>query len=400
MIRWHRRARKTTLALNKLIMEAAACPKSVQTYIAPTYKQAKSIIWRDPNMIKKYLPVEACPKGFNESELFVELYNGSLIFIKGADDPDSLRGINHNGIVLDEYAMMKPQVWDEILRPVLTENKGWAWFLFTPKGMNHAYKSWQQIDHWNRQSGRNDWSKHSLSADESGLIDKTELMIAKQQMPEKLYQQEFLVEFLEGEGNVFKGISRCINGTLQPAFMGARYIMGVDLAKSVDFTVLIVIDQIAKRVVHFERFQDISWRIQKERIMANAKKYNDAFVYIDSTGVGDPIVEDLEALGLNVEGFKFNATSKRQLIERLIVAIEQRLILFPRIEELVTELEAFSYEISNNGIKYGAPDGFHDDCVIALALAVYGLGANMYSSTQSDVNISFDNIISSNRCGY
>ena len=390
---WHRRARKTTLALNKLIKEACATENCVYGYIGPTYKQAKSIIWRDPRMLKRWLPREVLKKDPNESELYCEFITGSILQVLGADDPDSLRGKNFKGVVLDEWALMKPMVWEEILRPILTENKGWAWFLFTPKGKNHAFKYWNQCKQWGI-----DWQTFFLSVQNSGLIEQHELDMARNEMPEMLYKQEFECEFLEGEGSVFRGINKCISGELTGPASGGRYIMGVDLAKTEDYTVIIVFDQFSKRVVAFERFNQISWSLQKLKIMAIAKKYNDALCVIDSTGVGDPIVEDLQTNGLSVERFQFTTKSKKELIERLILAIEQRLILFPKINELIEELESFSYEITPNGFKYTAPDGYHDDCVIALGLAVHGLQGFLYSNTeQGQETNNFETIESSYR---
>ena len=355
-------------------MEACKTPKRVFGYIAPTYKMAKGIVWRDPRMLKQYLPRGILKKDPNETELYCEFFNDSILQIRGADDPDSLRGQDYYGVILDEFAMMKPSVWEEILRPVLTENGGWAWFLFTPKGKNHAYRYWTRAKGWGK-----DWEQFFLSVKESNLISERDLKLARQEMPEMLYKQEFLCEFLEGEGSVFKGIERCIVGRLQDPVRGSRYVLGVDLAKTVDFTVLICIDQFEKRVVAFERFNEVSWRLQKDRIAYMAKRYNDALVIVDSTGVGDPITEDLKNIGLSVEGYRFTANSKKALIERLIIAIEQRLILFPHIEVLVDELKSFSYELSGDRLRYSAPEGMHDDCVISLALAVYGIQGFLYS---------------------
>ena len=346
-------------------------------------------------MLKNYLPKQVLKKDFNESELYAELYNGSIIQVRGADNYDSIRGNDYYGCVIDEWALCKVELWEEILRPVLTENGGWSWFLFTPKGRNHAFKYWNKSKEWG-----DNWANFFLNVNDSNIISKEELDIARREMPEMLYRQEFLCEFLEGEGSVFRGISKCIAGKLEDPFVGGRYIIGVDLAKTEDYTVLTCIDQFTKRVVAWDRFNDVSWRLQKERICAMAKKYNDALLIVDSTGLGDPIVEDLENSGCNVEGFHFSANSKKSLIERLILSIEQRLILFPSISDLISELESFSYEITSSGFKYTSPSGIHDDCVISLALAVHGLQGFLYSSTDSGLNINFDKQFAGGRAGY
>lgn len=370
---WHRRARKTTLAINKLIKEAVLNENKVYAYIAPTYTQAKAIVWRDPMMLKQYLPRELLKKDPNESELYCEFDSGSILQVRGADDPDSLRGTGYAGVIFDEWAMMKPEIYEEIIAPVLRANNGWAWFLFTPKGRNHAYHYWQRSKQWG------DWARFFLTADTSEIISRAELEQMKLEMPEDLYRQEMLCQFLEGAGSVFKGIQNCISGELTAPKPGHRYVLGADLARTVDFTVLIVIDQNTNQVVAFERFNDISWSLQKEKISALAKKYNDALVVVDSSGVGDPICEDLQRLNLKVEGFKFTSTSKQELVERLILAISQRIVYFPAVRELLDELESYTYVITPNGnFRYSAPEGQHDDCVMALGLAIWGLHGNLY----------------------
>lgn len=343
-------------------------------YIAPTYKQAKAIVWRDPRMLRQYLPREVLKKDFNESELYAELWNDSVIQIRGADDPDSIRGSDFFGVILDEFALMKREIWEEILRPVLTENGGWAWFLFTPKGRNHAHQYWTSVPSWGK-----DWARFFLSAKDSGLISAEDLAQAKREMPEALFRQEFLCEFLEGEGAVFKGIGKCIAGELEEVQPGGRYIIGIDLARVEDFTALVCMDVFEKRVVAFERFNQCSWGYQKEKISQMALRYNDALVVIEANSIGDPISEDLSNNGVNIERFITTERSKRDLIDKLILAIEQRLILFPNIPELIAELEAFSYEIIPSGFRYSAPDGMHDDCVMALALATKGLQGFLYN---------------------
>ena len=138
--RWHRRARKTTLALNVLIQACCQNRSHTYGYVAPTYTQAKSIAVVDPMMLKRYLPSEVCRRPFNESELRQEFITGSVLEMKGADNIDSIRGVGWKGVVLEEWAMMRHgrEIWEEILEPIFRENKGWAMFIFTPKGKNFA----------------------------------------------------------------------------------------------------------------------------------------------------------------------------------------------------------------------------------------------------------------------
>jgi phage terminase large subunit-like protein len=145
----------------------------------------------------------------------------------------------------------------------------------------------------------------------------------------------------------------------------------VDLAKHVDFTVIIVLDQNG-HLCYFDRFSQIDWTFQEKRIVEVAKKYNNARILVDSSGVGDPIYENLRRAGVQVEGYKFTNASKKDLIENLSIAIENKTISYPDIPVLLSELGLFGYKISQAGITtYNAPDGYHDDSVIALALACW-----------------------------
>ena len=161
---------------------------------------------------------------------------------------------------------------------------------------------------------------------------------------------------------------------------GHRYIMGVDLAKVEDFTVIAVYDAGNNRQVYQDRFNKIDWGMQKARIAGIARFYKDAdgspaSVVIDATGLGDPIVEDLARMGVPVDPIKFTNDQKRQLIEKLSNWIETGRIHMLNIPETRTELTNFTYDISEttDRVRYEAPVGFHDDIVIAHALAVWRL---------------------------
>lgn len=394
LVSWHRRARKTTMALNILIEACCSVKNKTFGYIAPTYQQAKSIAVVDPMMLKRYVPDSVKAKPFNESDLRQEFKTGSVLEIKGADNPDSIRGVGWQGVVLEEWAMMRHgrQIWEEILEPILRENGGWALFIFTPKGKNFAYEYFERakID----KSG--DWMCSQLRASQSGLIKPEELAKARQSMPERLYSQEFESSFLEDASSVFHNVDDCISGDFEGPQPGRRYVMGVDLGRTNDYTVLTVIDIGTNKVVALERFGDCSWALQKEHIVLMAKKYNNAHIEIDATGfsagsviaedlMNHPIVEDLKMCQLSVSPFKFSNQSKKALVEKMIISIEQRLITFPKIDYLVDELKAFTYEMSGFGnIRYTAPAGLHDDCVMSLGLAIWALGSYIYAPIRKD----------------
>lgn len=389
VICWHRRARKTTYALNQLIQECCSNYDQTYGYVAPTYTQAKSIAVVDPMMLRRYLPREVCKKPFNESELRQEFITGSVLEIKGADKPDSIRGVGWRGVVLEEWAMMRNGriIWEEILEPILRENKGWAIFIFTPKGRNFAYEYYLKA----KADKSGDWTHSILPASVSGLIDSDELLKARESMPQRLFAQEFECDFLEDASSVFHGVDSIVAGGQEAPKPGHKYIMGVDLGRTHDYTVLNTIDISTGHTVNHVRISDTSWAIQKEKIVIQAKRYNNARIIIDATGFSAgsaiaedlkriPIVEDLKQVNLQVVPFNFSNSSKRALVEKLIVAIEQQLITIPNIPELVDELKAYTYEMTPMGnIRYTAPEGMYDDCVMALGLAIWGMGSYIYA---------------------
>jgi len=190
---------KTTYAVNTLIKSALLKEKGQYFYIAPTYKQAKMIAWSMLLESVDNLPKELVHKK-NESELYVVLGNNSRIDIKGADNPDSLRGVGLNGVVLDEYADMKPNVFDEIIRPALTDKKGWATFIGTPRGFNHFYELYKD--------NREGWAKYHFTSYDNPLIDPEELEEVKQNTSDTKFAQEYMADFRKQEGLVYKEFDR------------------------------------------------------------------------------------------------------------------------------------------------------------------------------------------------
>jgi hypothetical protein len=353
------------LLLNEQIRNAVKVP-GLHWILAPSYRQAKSICW---TRLKALLKPDKDWR-YNEQELYAEHPSiGTRIELRGADNEDSLRGTGLKSCGLDECATMKSNVWPEIIRPMLADSQGPALFISTPKGRNWFYELFIKGFSEDKQ-----WKSWKYPTSVNQYIQKDEIEQAKKDMSERLFKQEFMAEFLDDETGVFKFVRRCITGEFKEPILGRFYVMGVDLARTLDFSVLTIVDSATREIVAWERFQDVSWTEQKFRIQKLAHKYNNALCVVDSSGVGDPIFEDLQNSYVSAEAFKFTNESKAQLIEQLEIAIEQRMITFPDIEVLVNELLNFEYKITNAGnIQYGAPEGKHDDCVISLALAVWGI---------------------------
>lgn len=179
----------------------------------------------------------------------------------------------------------------------------------------------------------------------------------------------------EDQGTVFRGLNDIVGGGLKDPIPGHAYVMGVDVAKYQDFTVVFVIDLTTFEIVYFERWNKIDWDYTEKKVATISDKYFCAGIVFDASGVGDPIAEQLERDGKPIIKFKFTSASKKFLIENLALKIEQGQIRIPYIDVVFEELRSFTWEYTSGGnVRYSAPDGQHDDCVIALALAVYGAG--------------------------
>lgn len=382
----HRRFGKTTLAINELIKHALENPNSRYWYIAPTYRQAKTIALRT---LKEYLPQEYIEKK-NEQDLTFELVNGSEIALKGAENADSLRGAGLQGIVLDEVQEIDKEVWEAIISPMLADTDGWAIFLGTPKGRNFFFEIYNRgLSKEFKQWTSFKWSIEQTQHLGHTKFGKNKIEQKKQGVTESTFREEWLAEFLEGAGTVFRGIKKIIGprlaqGGLTPEW-GSSYQMGVDLARLRDWTVLTVVNH-KMEVVYWERFQQLDWEAQKYKILAVSDTYHHCPIILDATGLGDPIYMDLLRMGGNVRPYKISSASqKKDLIENLQIRIEQRQIQIPKEDQIIQELEAFTFKVTAaNRTVYQSPSGFHDDCIISLALAIWDINPNLRFGIRED----------------
>lgn len=368
----HRKAGKTALAINYLLKEAHKVSGKTFWYVCPTYRQGKDIVWRDPEMLPKFVPPYPDLYQKNEVELSIKVKSRNCeISVKGADKPDSLRGSNPFGVILDEYEMMSPLVWEEIIQPIiLAKNEGFVWFIGTPKPQGQHFRKL-----FEEAKGKKDWFTLHLNAEQSGILTPEQIQYARENMTEAAYRQEYLCEWLESGGAVFRRVDNLIKTYPSEAQVGHDYIIGVDLGKYEDYTVLSVMDKTTHKQVAMERFQDSSWALQEARIEGMARRYNNALLRVEANSIGDPIIENLQRKGLRVEPFLTTSKSKKELIENLVLLMEQGKIWLLADDIQTYELKIFGYEMTEHrNITYSAPCGEYDDTVCALAIACWKLG--------------------------
>jgi Terminase large subunit, T4likevirus-type, N-terminal len=312
--------------------------------------------------------------------LFEGVKGPCRVFFLSSDNPDSIRGFGFNGMVVDEAAYVPVDVWNYALRPTLAQTLGWAVFISTPSGRNWFYDMFTR-----GVTGEESFASFTFASSASPYFPQAEWEEAKRTLPADVFRQEYEAQFLEDSAGVFKGVKACtfpdIEVTLKPS---GRVIIGCDLAKHTDFTVLVAMDAATGGCLAMERFNQIDWPFQQQRIKDFCIKWKGTLM-LDATGVGDPVYDALARELPDVTPFKITQTTKRELVQGLMLAIEKRDVGWPASWDVLTaELERYEYEIGPTGsISYGAPSGYHDDCVIALALAQwgrnkYGAGAGMF----------------------
>lgn len=282
---------------------------------------------------------------------------------KSSENPAGLLGEELDFLVVDECSRVKREIYEAYLMPTLAIREGQALFISTPFGQNWFYDKFMQ----------NPNSRFQYPSLDNPLVTKKEWDRQKKLLPSQVFAQEYEASFLPDAAAVFRGVDEVVEDSLEDA-KDSNYIMGLDLAKHEDFTVITVFDTKTHKQVYFDRFNKIDYPFQKKRIIATAKRYNNARIIVDSTGVGEGIRDDLTYEGMFVDDFKFSNKSKKELIEKLSIMIEERNIRIADIQTQIDELKSFGYQLTDSGnVKYSAPEGLHDDCVIALALAVWGL---------------------------
>jgi len=351
-------------------------------WIAPTYNVAERGIEAFRQIAEGFITVTGRAPTKVE---FTGQHGPVRVWFLSADNPDNIRGYGFQGIVVDEAASIPPDVWHYVLRPTIGQTLGWAVLISTPKGRNWFFDMFTR----GLDPKEPDAKSFRFPSNSSPYFPAAEWDDARRTLPADVFKQEYEAEFLEDSAGVFHNIDRCLlTSDLCPLTSGDNVAIGADIAKHTDFTVLIAMDRRTGRCFDMERFNHLDWPIQKERILAFAQKHRGRLI-LDATGAGDPIYDDLARAYPNIEPFKFTGHSKVELIQRLIVAVEQGNVGWPapsnvegpaEWEVLSNEMKRFEYAISPSGaITYGAPAGFHDDCVIALALA--NRGRWMYSSS-------------------
>lgn len=313
----HRRLGKTVLSVNHLIKRAITDRKErgMYAYLAPFRNQAEQIAW---GYLKHY--TSQIPEiSINEQKLSILLPNGATIRIFGADNPDALRGMYFDGVVIDEVAQIKPTLWGEVIRPALADRKGWAAFIGTPKGINLFSQIYDQALNL-MSKGDPDWIAMLYSVEQTHVIDEKELAALKVEMSENEYRQEFLCDFSAAQDNgliPIDDIRAAANKFYRESeYMGAPLIYGIDVARfGSDASVIFK----RRGLVAFEpivirKFDNMALA---DRIAVEMAKEKPEAVFIDS-GAGQGVIDRLRQMRFDVVEVPFGAQAidKEQFANR------------------------------------------------------------------------------------
>ena len=356
---------KSFLGINILLKWALEDNKSVSMFVTPVYSQAKKVF----SEMVTAIGGTGITKEINKSELHIKFINDSIIYFRSAEREDSLRGYTLDYLIVDEAAYIRDQVWVTVLRPTTLVRGKKCLFLSTPKGKNWFYG----LSLRGESDEYPQYTTFKASSFDTPYITTSELDEAKLSLPDSIYKQEILAEFIDDGGEVFSNLSNLSILKSYPQYNPSeKYYAGLDFGRQVDYTVLIILDS-QGNVVEVYRERQKSWELIIQEIINLLKKYKPQ-IFAEVNSIGDVLFENIRKSYPGVQPFVTSSDSKQNLIEDLIMTLKENKLKLPTKElcpELNVELSQFTYEYSpkTRRVKYGAPSGFHDDTVIAIALA-------------------------------
>jgi hypothetical protein len=358
---------KTFLAINILLKWALEDNGSTLMFVSPVYSQAKKVFAELSDIIAE----TGLTKSINKSELTIQFINGSTLYFRSGEREDTLRGYTLDYLIIDEAGYIKENVWKTVLRPTTLVKGKKVLFISTPKGRNWFYEV--------AMRGMGDeypqYRTFQASSFDTPYISYEELEEAKLSLPEPIYRQEILAEFIDDGGEVFGNIKEsCVMDHYPQQNASERYYAGLDFGRQNDYTVLTILNSNGEVVEHYRERQK-SWDLIVSEIVAKLRKWKPV-CYAEVNSIGDVLFENIKKQYPGIQPFVTNNESKQNMIEDLIMGMNESKLRLPTQElngDLYRELTSFTYEYSpkTRKVKYGAPSGFHDDCIISLALSYH-----------------------------
>jgi hypothetical protein len=353
-------------------------------WVAPTYRVVKRGYRETLRQLPREFLTHDPPPDTNFDAgrpVVLRLKSGTNIEFYSAERPAGMLGEGVNFVVQDEAASTPSIVWEQTIRPTLADKQGGAMLISTPRGRNWFWKRWVA----GQDPDNHEWASWTFPSATNPYLAPEEIQAMKDELPALLFDQEVLAKFLASGSSVFRWEPNAVqhDQVLDNAFVegsppSGHVFLGIDLAKTNDYTVIYGANETDLNNCYFERLNTVSWPEQKRRIkraVAQLKRAGATGVTLvmDSTGVGDPIVEDMEEAGFDVVGINFT-TYKNKMVVNFAKDLEEnkaKILDQGIIEEF--ENYAMTQSPTSGKISYSAPEGMHDDVVSAKILQHWGI---------------------------
>lgn len=353
---------KSLLGINQALYWLFNYKNAKIGWVSPVYKQCKKV-FKDIDIA--FADNQNIFKEKNKTDLFFISHTNTSINFYSSESYDSIRGETFDFLILDEFAFQHEKAWSEVLRATVLVRGKKVLFLSTPKGKNHFYKL-HSLDGINEQ-----YKSFTMTSYHNPLIEKSEIDDARLTLPDHVFRQEYLAEFIDGGAGVFRNV--VINDSPKQT---ARYYAGVDLGRADDYTVITVFNDIGQMVL-IERFRHDTWSNISIKVAEIINRYS-AYTLIESNSIGDAICEQVKTLCTNksdIVPFVTTSKSKQDIIEQMAVAIQNKEMTVLSVDWYLKELDIFGYEYNpkTKSVRYSAPSGFHDDGVMSSAIGYQSL---------------------------
>jgi hypothetical protein len=364
-----------TVLMGSLCYEAAVNTGGRTWWVWPNYRVSKPG-WRFVERIGLQIREGWPGVRINQTDRTVYLPSGGEVTIQTADDPTKLVGEGLVRIAVDEAGTTPAKAWEESLQPTLLDAGGDAIIGGVPKG-----RTWFQGAYLRGQDpAATDWASWQFSTFDNPtlpakILAAERLRYERGEIPDRIWRQEYLAEFLDDSGMVFRRVADAATAVWQDAPVpGHSYVFGVDWGKSNDYTVIAVWDLDLEHLVHLDRMREIDYAFQVSRLRSLYDRFRPTRILAERNSIGEPLIEQLQRTELPITPFMTTGASKWTAIEDLSLAIESGQVAIVPDPTLIGELQAYERTERESGVpRYSAPDGLHDDCVMAAAIGYAGV---------------------------
>jgi hypothetical protein len=349
---------KSLLATNQLLYWILS-NKCECAWVSPVYNQANKVY---EQIVSAFANTDIITKK-DSQKLKIVFCNGSMLQFFSAERYDNIRGFTFDYLVCDEFAFMDEKAWTEVLRATVLVKGKKVLLISTPKGKNHFYKL-HQLDGINEQ-----YKSFTMTSYDNPMINPSEIDDAKLTLPEMIFRQEYLAEFIDGSAMLFNNRQLTDNKPYGKGFAG------IDLGRADDYSVLSIFNEKGEQF-YIERWRHSDWSTIVKNIANGLRTNNVQTALVEVNSIGDVIFEMLQkecSSYCTIEPFVTTNQSKKEIVESLIVANQNKEVKFLNVDWLDKELEMFTYEYNPKSrvIKYSATTGFHDDGVMASCLSYH-----------------------------